>query len=167
VGRPISYGVQTNYLNENCVGTIINEGAGFRTWGNRTTANTFLAVRRTRDFVNDAIERAFMAFVDKPMTESNIKHLVESARAFLRTLEAEGYLLRGSSDVVWLDPELNQPTEMRQGRITLSVKFEPPPPMEDIRVVAHPNLQVYTLLLDRVRGAIESGPLAVGLNQAA
>ena len=155
VGRPIEYGTQTNYLNENCVATIINEGAGYRTWGNRTTANTFLAVRRTKDFINDAIERAYMEFVDKPMNDANIKFLVESARAFLRTLEGEQYLLKGSSDV-WLDPEINQPTEMRQGRITLSLRYEPPPPMEDIRVIAHPNIQAYTLLLDRVRGAIEA-----------
>lgn len=158
--RPISYGDQTNYLNENCVGTIVSFGEGYRTWGNRTTANTFLAVRRTKDFINEAIEEAYLAFVDKPMNDANIKHLVESGRAFLRTLEAEQYLLKGSSDV-WLDPDLNAPTEMRQGRITLSVKFEPPPPMEDIRVIAHPNIQAYTLLLDRVRGAIEAGPLAL------
>lgn len=158
--RPISYGNQSNYLNENAVGTIISFGEGYRTWGNRTTANSFLAVRRTKDFINEAIEEAFLAFVDKPMNDANIKFLVESGRAFLRTLEAEQYILKGSSDV-WLDPDLNEPTEMRQGRITLSVKFEPPPPMEDIRVITHPNIQAYTLLLDRVRGAIEAGPLAI------
>lgn len=158
--RPISYGNQTNYLNENCVGTIVSFGEGYRTWGNRTTANTFLAVRRTKDFINEAIEDAFLQFVDKPMNDANIKSLVETGRAFLRTLEAEQYLLKGSSDV-WLDPDLNEPTEMKQGRITLSVKFEPPPPMEDIRVIAHPNIEAYSLLLDRVRGAIEQGPLAI------
>lgn len=160
VSRPISYGTQTNYLNENAVGTIVSFGDGYRTWGNRTTANTFLAVRRTKDFINEAIEDAYLTFVDKPLNDANLKFLVESGRAFLRTLEAESYILRGSSDV-WIDPELNAPTELRQGRVTLSVKFEPPPPMEDIRVIAHPNLQAYTLLLDRVRGAIEAGPLAI------
>ncbi|OYW56773.1 MAG: hypothetical protein B7Y80_01440 [Hyphomicrobium sp. 32-62-53] len=160
VSRPINYGEQTNYLNENCVGTIVSFGAGYKTWGNRTTDNSFLAVRRTKDFINDAIEEAWIAFVDKPMNDANIKFIVESGRAFLRTLEAEGFLLKQSSDL-WLDPSLNAPTEMRQGRITLSVKFEPPPPMEDIRVITHPNIQAYTLLLDRVLGAIEGGSLAV------
>jgi phage tail sheath protein FI len=158
--RPISYGDQTNYLNENFVGTIVSFGDGFRTWGNRVMDGNFLAVRRTKDFIADAIEEAWIAFVDKPMNDANIKFIVETGRAFMRTLEAEGYLLKQSSDM-WLDPSLNEPTEMRQGRITFSIKFEPPPPMEDIRVIAHPNIQAYTLLLDRVRGAIEGGSLAV------
>lgn len=158
--RPINYGDQTNYLNENFVGTIVSFGDGYRTWGNRTLDGTFLAVRRTKDFIADAIEEAWIAFVDKPMNDANIKFIVETGRAFMRTLEAEGYLLKQSSDL-WLDPSLNAPTEMRQGRITLSVKFEPPPPMEDIRVIAHPNIQAYTLLLDRVQGAIEGGSLSI------
>jgi hypothetical protein len=165
VTRPIVYGNQTDYLNENCVSTVVNFGEGYRTWGNRTTANTFLSVRRTRDFVNEAIERAYLAFVDKPMTEANLKFLVESARAFLRTLEAEGYLLRGSD--VWLDEELNAPTELRQGRVTLSIKYEVPPPMEDIRIVAYQNIQAYTLLLQRVGAAIEGGSISVNQNAGA
>ncbi|HML29491.1 MAG TPA: phage tail sheath subtilisin-like domain-containing protein [Hyphomicrobium sp.] len=159
VTRPIVYGNQTDYLNENCVSTIVNFGEGYRTWGNRTTANTFLSVRRTRDFVNEAIEKAYLEFVDKPLTEANLKFLVESARAFLRTLEAEGYLLRGSD--VWLDEELNAPTELRQGRVTLSIKYEVPPPMEDIRIEAYQNIQAYTLLLQRVGAAIEGGSISL------
>lgn len=158
VSRPIIYGAQTNYLNENCVGTVVNYDSGFRTWGNRTTANTFLSVRRTKDFVNEAIQREYLKFVDKPLTDANLKFLVESARAFLRTLEAETYLLRGSN--VWLDPELNQPTELRQGRVTLSLAYEVPPPMEDIRIAAYQNITAYTLLLQRVGVAIEGGALS-------
>ncbi|MGE8942708.1 phage tail sheath family protein [Leptospira interrogans] len=163
VNRPISYGTQTNYLNENAVNTVVNFGEGYRTWGNRTTANTFLAVRRTRDFVNEAIEDAYLSFVDRPLNDANLKFLIESGRAFLRTLEAEGYVLRGSSDV-WVNPDLNAPSELKQGRVTLSLKYEVPPPMEDIRVIAHENLQAYELLIDRVRGAIEVGPLALSSN---
>lgn len=159
VSRPIVYGDQTNYLNENCVGTIVNFGEGYRTWGNRTTANMFLSVRRTRDFVNEAIEREYLKYVDKPLTEANLKFLVESARAFLRTLEAEGFLLKGSD--VWIDPERNPPTELRQGRVTLSIKYEVPPPMEDIRIDAYQNIQAYELLLQRVGAAIEGGSLSL------
>lgn len=159
VSRPIVYGNQTDYLNENCVSTIVNFGEGYRTWGNRTTANTFLSVRRTRDFVNAAIEKAYLEFVDKPLNEANLKFLVESAKAFLRTLEAEGYLLKGSD--VWLDEALNPPTELRQGRVKLSIKYEVPPPMEDINIVAYQNIQAYTLLLQRVGAAIEGGSLSL------
>ena len=51
---------------------------------------------------------------------------------------------------------------MKLGRITVSVKFEPPPPMEDIRAITHENVEAYTLLLDRVNGAIEAGALTLG-----
>ena len=106
VSRPINYGAQTNLLNFNQVVTITSFGDGFRTWGNRTAADVFLAVRRTKDFVNEAIEREYLKFVDRPMNDANLKFLVEAGKAFLRTLEGNGFILRGSSDV-WLDPELN------------------------------------------------------------
>lgn len=164
VSRPITYGDQTNYLNESAVNTIVNFGEGYRTWGNRNTGAEdiwkFLAVRRTADFVNEAIEDAFLEFVDKPMNEANIKFILESGRAFLRQLEGEGYILRGSSDV-WIERDLNSPEEMAQGRLSISVKFEPPAPIEDLRIIAHRNIAAYNLLLDRVAGTIEEGELAL------
>jgi len=157
--RPIQYGEQTNYLNENNVGTVVNRDGGWWTWGNRTTAGTFLAVRRSRDFINEAIEQAYMAYVDRVMNDTNLKLLVEDGARFLRTLEGEGPVMRGSSRL-WYDPERNVASEMKQGRITLSIRYESPPPIEDLRVEAFDNIQAYDLLLDRVRGAIEVGPLS-------
>ena len=162
--RPIHYGDQTNYLNENAVNTIVNFGEGYRTWGNRNTGAEdvwkFLAVRRTADFINEAIEDAFLEFVDKPMNEANLMFIVESGRAFMRQLENENYVLRGSTDA-WIDREINSASEMAQGRGSISVKFEPPAPIEDLRVIAHRNIAAYTLLLDRVAQTIEEGPLSL------
>lgn len=164
VSRPISYGDQTNYLNENAVNTVVNFGEGFRTWGNRNTGAEdvwkFLAVRRTADFINEAIEDAFLEFVDKPMTEANLRFIIESGRAFMRQLENEDYLIKGSSDC-WIDRDLNSPSEMAQGRLSIKVKFEPPAPIEDLRVIAHRNIVAYELLLDRVAQTIEEGPLSI------
>lgn len=157
--RPIQYGDQTNYLNENLVGTMIHRNGGWWTWGNRTTSGQFLAVRRTRDFINEAIESAFMDFVDRPMNDANLKLILEDGRRFLRTLEAEGPVMRGSSSL-WYDVERNQPSEMKQGRLTLSVRYETPPPIEDLRIETYGNLQAYELLLDRVNGAVEGGALS-------
>ena len=164
LSRAIHYGEQTNYLNENAVNTVVNFGEGFRTWGNRNTGAEdvwkFLAVRRTADFINEAIENAFLEFVDKPMTAANIKLIIESGRAFLRQLENESYVLKGSSDV-WVDADLNSATEMAQGRLSLSVKFEPPAPIEDLRAIAHRNIAAYSILLDSVAATIEEGPLSI------
>ncbi|CAH1665910.1 MULTISPECIES: phage tail sheath C-terminal domain-containing protein [unclassified Chelatococcus] len=160
--RPVTYGAQANYLNERAVNTIINlQGEGFRTWGNRVTTGDdlwrFLSVRRTADFINEAIEKSYTEFVDKPFSLANLKFMIESGRAFMRTLVAEGAILGGD---VWLDPERNTNEEMASGRVTLGVKFEPPAPMEDIRVIAHREIQYYAQLRDRVLSELGDGALS-------
>ncbi|MEX5515727.1 phage tail sheath subtilisin-like domain-containing protein [Pseudophaeobacter sp. 1A09344] len=142
--RTVTYGLQANYLNENHVGTVINMGSGFITWGNRAATTddlwVFLSVRRTADFINEAIEKAYLEFVDKPFSAANLMFMLESGNAAMRTFKASGAILGGR---VWIDETLNEPTEMAAGKITLSMEFEPPAPMEDIRFIAHRNIQYY------------------------
>lgn len=161
VSRPISYGDQANYLNENAVNTTINMGDGFITWGNRVATaidlNKFVSVRRTMDFINEALEDAYLEFVDKPFSLANLKFMIESGNAFMKVLRAEGAILNGK---VWLDPERNTNEEMAQGRVTLGVDFEPPAPMEDIRLITHRNITYYAELRNRVLEEIRSGALA-------
>ncbi len=161
VSRPISYGDQANYLNENSVNTTINMGDGFITWGNRVATaidlNKFISVRRTMDFINEALEAAYMEFVDKPFSLANLKFMIESGNAFMKVLRAEGAILNGR---VWLDSERNTNEEMAQGRVTLGVDFEPPAPMEDIRLITHRNITYYAELRNRVLEEIRSGALA-------
>lgn len=151
VSRPIAYGPQTDYLNERGIATIINHGDGFKTWGNRLSGGDdlwrFMAVRRTADFINDAIRSAYMEFVDKPFSKANLRFMVESGNAFMAKLKAEGAILGGK---VWLDMERNTNEAMAGGKITLAVDFEPPAPMEDIRFIAHRNITYYTELLNGV-----------------
>ncbi|MBT2130127.1 phage tail sheath subtilisin-like domain-containing protein [Aliiroseovarius lamellibrachiae] len=144
VTRPITYGEHSNYLNENHVSTIINTGSGFITWGSRSATDddlwVFSSVRRTADFINEAIEKAYMEFVDKPFSAANVKLMIESGNAAMRTFIAEGAIIGGK---VWLAQDLNDPIQMASGRITLSLDFEPPAPMEDIRFIAHRNIEYY------------------------
>lgn len=144
VSRPVTYGAHSNYLNEQHVNTIINIGSGFITWGNRGATSddlwVFLAVRRTADFINEAIEKAYMEFVDKPFSAANVKLMIESGNAAMRTFVAEGAIIGGK---VWLNQDLNEPIALASGRITLSLDFEPPAPMEDIRFIAHRNIEYY------------------------
>lgn len=160
--RPIAYGDQSNYLNESHVNTVINTGEGFLTWGNRVATgidlNKFLSVRRTMDFVNEAIETANMEFVDKPFSKANIKFLIESGNAFMRVLKAEGAILGGK---MWLDQERNTDEEMAQGRVTFGVEFEPPAPMEDIRFIAHRQIRYYAVLRREVLEELNDGSLAL------
>jgi len=152
--RTITYGLQADYLNENHVGTIINMGSGFITWGNRAATDddlwVFLSVRRTADFINEAMEKAYLEFVDKPFSAANLKFMLESGNAAMRSFKAAGAILGGK---VWIDESLNQPTDMAAGKITLSMEFEPPAPMEDIRFIAHRNIQYY---LELTREALKA-----------
>jgi phage tail sheath protein FI len=155
ISRPIRYGLQTDYLNENHVATITNTGdGGFKLWGNRVATGddlwVFLSVRRTADFINEAITEAYMEFVDKPFTPANVKLLVESGNAAMRVFKASGAIIGGR---VWFDQTKNEPIEMASGKITLSVAFEPPAPMEDIRFIAHRDIEYY---LDLAKDAIKA-----------
>lgn len=159
VNRPIEYGDQSNYLNENRINTIVNiDGTGFRLWGVWTCASDllwqFIPVRRTADAINEALEKAYLEFVDKPFTRANLKFLVESGRAFLRTMELESAILPGHD--VWL-LETNTDNDMAQGIVKLGVKFEPPAPMTDIQITSHRSVVSYELLLNQVAQEIGDG----------
>lgn len=162
VNRPIEYGAQANYLNENRVNTIVNiDNSGFRLWGVWTCDSDllwqFVSVRRTADAINEALEAAYLEFVDRPFTKANLKFMIEAGRAFLRTMELEGAILPGH-DVWLLDSNTNE--ELAQGIVKLGVKFEPPAPMVDIRITSYRNIASYTLLLNQVAQEISSGSLA-------
>lgn len=162
VNRPIEYGAQSNYLNESRVNTIVNiDNTGFRLWGVWTCDSDllwqFVSVRRTADAINEALEKAYLEFVDRPFTKANLKFMIEAGRAFLRTMEREGAILPGHD--VWL-LDSNTDEELAQGIVKLGVKFEPPAPMVDIRITSHRNIASYTLLLDQVAQEINGGALA-------
>lgn len=154
VSRPVTYGANSNYLNENHVNTIINTGAGYITWGNRSATGddlwVFLSVRRTADFINEAIEKAYLEFVDKPFSAANVKLMLESGNAAMRTFVAEGAVIGGK---VWMDTALNDPSQLASGGITFSLDLEPPAPMEDIRFIAHRNIEYY---LELAKQALQS-----------
>jgi phage tail sheath protein FI len=162
INRPIEYGPQANYLNEHRVNTIVNiDNTGFRLWGVWTCDSDllwqFVSVRRTADAINEALEAAYLEFVDRPFSKANLKFMIEAGRAFLRTMELEGAILPGSD--VWL-LDSNTDVEMAQGIVKLGVKFEPPAPMVDIRLTAYRNIAAYTLLLNQVAQEINDGALA-------
>ncbi len=155
ISRPIRYGLQTDYLNEHHVNTITNTGdGGFKLWGNRVATGddlwVFLPVRRTADFINEALLDAYMEFVDKPFSPANVKLLVESGNAAMRVFKTSGAIIGGRC---WFDQAKNDPTEMAAGKVTLSVAFEPPAPMEDIRFIAHRDIEYY---LDLANDAIKA-----------
>lgn len=162
VNRPIEYGEEANYLNFNRVNTIINraniDGAGgFRAWGVWTCADhplwQFVPVVRVADLVNESIEEAFLAFIDRPQSKAQIDLMLMSGRNTLKRLEDEGVILPGS-DFWLLDGQTAD--DGVQGILKFGMKYEPPAPIVDLRVTAYRNHTLaYELLYNSIRGVVE------------
>ncbi|TFF20826.1 phage tail protein [Jiella endophytica] len=164
VNRPVEYGEEANYLNQNRVNTVINRGnidgaGGFRAWGVWTCADDpiwqFIPVVRVTDLVNESIEEAFLQFVGRPQTLAQLDNMVMTGRNALRGLESEQFLLPGSD--FWL---LNgqSASDGVQGIVKFGMKFEVPAPIVDIRITAYRNFTVaYELLYSQVSGEVEVG----------
>lgn len=159
VNRAVRYGDQANYLNENRVNTVVNLGDGFRAWGVWTCSQEsiwqFVNVVRTTDAVNEAIERAYLEFVDQPMTRANLDFMVWSGVEALKNFENDRMLLPGSRFEL---ADGNTPTTGAAGIVKFLMAFEVPAPMVDIRIDAYRNVEVaYTLLFNSVTGTISIG----------
>lgn len=163
VARTIQYPVDSNYLNERQVSTVINERGGLRTWGSRLATDVaiwqFDSVRATADMINEALEDLYFAYVDRKLTKANLKMMIEDGNAALRVFQKNDDILGGR---VWLS-DLNEPTVNANGKVFLNVEFEPVGIMEQINITTHRNILYYQLLLDEVRGAIENGPLTLAV----
>lgn len=131
------YTSRANLLNESKIATIIRE-QGFRLWGNRTLASdplyAFLSVRRTADMVNESILRGHLWAVDRCITATYLEEVQESVRGYLRSLKARGAILGGD---VWVDPDLNTPTQIASGNVTFDFEFTPPYPAERVTFRSH------------------------------
>lgn len=161
VARTIQYPVDSNYLNERQISTVINERGGLRTWGSRLATDVaiwqFDSVRATADMVNEALEDIYLQWVDRKLTKGNLKQMVEDGNAALRVFRDNNDILGGR---VWLS-DLNQPTVNANGKVFLNVEFEPVGLMEQINITTYRNILYYQVLLDEVRGLIENGPLTL------
>jgi phage tail sheath protein FI len=157
ISRPIEFNISdrdsvANYLNRNEVATIIRYD-GFRLWGNRVTTPdplwAFISVRRTADAVYDSIERAFLWAIDRPFSAQLLVDIADSVNAFLRHLIAVGAIIGGRA---WLDPTLNTPDQMQQGKLYVDFDIEPPAPLEHLIFRAHRNGEYYEeLVADAIR----------------
>ena len=131
------YSSRANLLNEAKIATIVRE-QGFRLWGNRTLAMdpkyAFLSVRRTADMINESILRGHLWAVDRCITATYLEEVQESVRSYLRNLKARGAILGGD---VWVDPELNSPTNIANGQVFFDFDFTPPYPAERVTFRSH------------------------------
>lgn len=126
---------EVNLLNEVGITTVFNNaGAGLRLWGNRTAAfptvthmRNFENVRRTADVIDESLRYFSLQYMDMPLNPALIDSMVASVNAYGRKLIGDGALLGFQC---WFDPDRNPQAELAAGRLLLSYKFTPPPPLE-------------------------------------
>lgn len=142
LARPVDFKLgdansRANLLNEANVATIIRQD-GYRLWGNRTLSSdpkwAFLSVRRTADIINESLQRAHLWAVDRNITKTYIEDVTEGVNAYLRTLVNLGAILGGEC---WPDADLNNATNIAQGKVFFNFDFTPPYPAEHITFRSH------------------------------
>jgi len=140
--RPISWSLgdpfcEANQLNAaGFVTAVRGYGTGFLAWGNRSAAwpastdpKTFICVRVVADVLHEAVERAMLPFVDKPLNRAILDAVRESVNTYLTTLIRQGALVGGTC--TWT-PADNPESELALGHASFQLSFMPPTPMEEV-----------------------------------
>ncbi|MGL5991560.1 MAG: phage tail sheath protein [Plesiomonas sp.] len=119
-------------LNENQITTLIRKD-GFRFWGSRCCSDdplfAFECYTRTAQVLADTMAEAHMWAIDKSLTPSLARDIIEGINAKLREMVSGGYLLGGSC---WLDPDANTKETLKAGKLTLDYDYTPVPPLENL-----------------------------------
>lgn len=122
----------SDYLNSNEVTTLIQQD-GFRFWGSRTCSDdplfAFENYARTAQVLADTIADAHMWAVDKPITPTLVKDIIEGINAKFRELKALGYIVDGKA---WYNTELNDVTTLTSGKLYIDYDYTPVPPLENL-----------------------------------
>lgn len=120
------------YLNSKEVTTLIQRD-GFRFWGSRTcSADPLFAFEnytRSAQIVGDTIAEGHMWAVDKPLTPSLARDIIEGINAKFREMIAQGYLVGAEC---WLDPEINSKEVLKSGKFYIDYDYTPVPPLENL-----------------------------------
>ncbi|MBF7687736.1 phage tail sheath protein [Acinetobacter rathckeae] len=121
-----------NYLNEQEVTTIIQRD-GLRFWGSRTCSAdplyAFENYTRTAQILADTMAEAHFWAVDKPLSPSLARDLIEGINAKLRELINAGYLLGGEC---WINPTSNSKEVLKAGQLLIDYSYTPVPPLENL-----------------------------------
>ena len=113
--------------------TTLVRMTGYRFWGNRTTSDeplfNFESAVRTAQVLQDTIANGLIWAVDKPITASLVKDILETINAEFRSLQAEGRIIGANA---WYDPANNSQVDLAAGKIVIDYDYTPAAPAEGI-----------------------------------
>jgi phage tail sheath protein FI len=103
--------------------------------------DSFIAVRRTADIIEESIEQASLTYIDRPITTALIDMLLDSCNEFIRALVGRGAIIDGSAYYV---SSLNPASQLAAGQLVVSYKFMPPAPLERLTYEATLDVTLYS-----------------------
>ncbi len=125
-------GTDADLLNEAGITTLIRKD-GFRFWGNRTCSDDplflFENYTRTAQVIADTMAEAHMWAVDKPITATLIRDIVDGINAKFRELKTNGYIVDATC---WFDEEANDKETLKAGKLFIDYDYTPVPPLENL-----------------------------------
>ncbi|HBD5458960.1 TPA: phage tail protein I, partial [Escherichia coli] len=118
-------GTDADLLNESGVTTLIRRD-GFRFWGNRTCSDDplflFENYTRTAQVLADTMAEAHMWAVDKPITATLIRDIVDGINAKFRELKTNGYIVDATC---WFSEESNDAETLKAGKLYIDYDYTP------------------------------------------
>ncbi|RRO13936.1 phage tail sheath protein [Pectobacterium aquaticum] len=125
-------GTDADLLNQAGVTTLVRKD-GFRFWGNRTCSDDplflFENYTRTAQVLADTMAEAHMWAVDKPVTPTLIKDIIEGIKAKFRELKSNGYIIDADC---WYDDTANDKETLKSGKLYIDYDYTPVPPLENL-----------------------------------
>ena len=125
-------GTDADLLNEAGVTTLVRKD-GFRFWGNRSCSDDplflFENYTRTAQVLADTMAEAHLWAVDKPVTATLIRDIVEGIKAKFRELKSNGYIIDADC---WYDESANDKETLKAGKLYIDYDYTPVPPLEDL-----------------------------------
>lgn len=121
-------------LNSNHITTLIKQ-KGFRFWGSRTCEEEvfiFESYTRTAQILMDTIAEAHFYYIDKPLTPSLAKDVIDGINRKLSAYVTAGRLLGARC---WYDTDANSTDTLKLGKLTIRYNYTPVPPLENLGLI--------------------------------
>ncbi|MDD2170678.1 phage tail sheath protein [Glaesserella parasuis] len=136
---PMSFDIQdsstdVNMLNEKNISVPINFN-GYRIWGGRTLSSdklfAFEQYTRTAQIIADTFGEAFDWAIDKPLTPSLVKDMLEMINQKFRYWKNLGYIVDGKA---WVDADINTKDIIKDGQFFIDYDYTPMPSLENLNL---------------------------------
>lgn len=124
---------EAGLLNAAQVTALIRTDSGYRFWGNRTCSDddlfAFESTVRVAQLIADTVARGMEWAIDKPLTPSLARDIIETVNGFFLELKAAGVILGADAR---FDEANNSTASLKAGKLRIDYDYTVPPPLEDL-----------------------------------